>query len=252
MSDSWYFVEDGERQGPVTKEEILGFLQDGRLAGDSYLWTKGMENWEHLSDINEFQVQTESQVIESSDLETSLAAQAEAGKTLFIRIGIDRGSPPTDYGPFDLDMIKKLFEQNRINAKTLIYIHGMTKFKVLGDFVDFTEVFNENPPVIADHERRVAQRKPFIARMFIQNQAKVFEGVCRDISVGGMQVLVDNFPGKVGEKIDLNVHPENSDQHFVASGEIVRTLEGNQGFSFRFLALNTEARSAIESYIVNQ
>lgn len=251
MSDNWYFVEDGERQGPVTKQEILGYLASGRLNKDSYLWTKGMDNWEHLTNIDEFSTQ-DSFEVESSDIDSSLAAQADAGKTLFIRIGLDRGAPPTDYGPFDLEMIKKLFSQNRINAKTLVYIHGMTKFKMLGDFVDFSVVFNQSPPVIAEEERRLGQRKPFIARMFIQNQAKVFEGVCRDISIGGMQVLVDNFPGKVGDKIDLNVHPENSDQHFVASGEIVRTLEGKQGFSFRFLSLNPDAQSAIENYILNQ
>lgn len=250
MSD-WYFVEQGERQGPISKEEVISFLNSGRVNSETYLWTKGMENWEHLSNIAEF-AQAPEETFDLNDHEVTLSSQEEEGKTLFIRIGIDRGSPPTDYGPFDLSMIKKLYQENRINAKTLIYINGMTKFKVLGDFVDFNLVFQEAPPIIAEDERRAAERKPFIARMFIQNQAKVFEGVCRDVSIGGMQVLVDQFPGHVGEKIDLNVHPENSDLHFVASGEIVRKLEGGQGFSFRFLSLKEEARQAIESYIKSQ
>ena len=60
--------------------------------------------------------------------------------------------------------------------------------------------------------------------MFFANNDQLFEGVCRDISIGGMQVLVDHFPAQVGERISLNVHPENSEHHFVADGEIVRKV----------------------------
>ena len=87
------------------------------------------------------------------------------------------------------------------------------------------------------------------ASIFVQQQNQVFEGICRDLSIGGMQVLLDGFPGKVAQNISINVHPDNSDHHFVASGEIVRILEGNQGFSFRFINLNSEAMDAIRSYI---
>lgn len=251
MSNDWYFVENGERQGPISKSEVLGFVSSGRINADTYLWTKGMDNWKHLSEIDELGV-AESFDLPNDDLEMTLTSQVDNGKTLFIRVGMDRGTPPTDYGPFDLNMIKKLYKENRINAKTLIYINGMIKFKVLGDFVDFNQVFQEMPPVIAEEDRRAAMRKPFIARMFIQNQARVFEGICRDISIGGMQVLVDQFPGSVGEQIDLNVHPENLEHHFVASGMIVRKLEGGQGFSFRFLDLKDDAKKAIENYLMNQ
>jgi c-di-GMP-binding flagellar brake protein YcgR len=64
-----------------------------------------------------------------------------------------------------------------------------------------------------------------------------------------MQILVDNFKGHAGDKITINVHPENSDYHFTASGLVVRILEGNSGFSFRFHALSEEAKRAIEKYI---
>jgi hypothetical protein len=43
----------------------------------------------------------------------------------------------------------------------------------------------------------MALRKPFIARIFFNNDKKFFEGICRDISVGGMQVLVDGFNGNM-------------------------------------------------------
>ena len=85
--------------------------------------------------------------------------------------------------------------------------------------------------------------------MFFHNESVVYEGICRDISVGGLQVLVDGFPGNIGDEISLNVHPENTDYNFVASGKVVRILEGDQGFSLRFIQLSDEATNAIEDYL---
>lgn len=49
----------------------------------------------------------------------------------------------------------------------------------------------------------------------------------------------------------MNVHPDNSDYHFVARGKVVRILDGDQGFSLRFSGLNDEAKNAINDYIGN-
>jgi hypothetical protein len=64
-----------------------------------------------------------------------------------------------------------------------------------------------------------------------------------------MQVLTSQFPGKAGDRISINVHPDNTEYHFTAAGIIVRLLEGNQGFSFRFDPLQADAKLAIEKYI---
>src|SRR5690606_15325466 len=146
-------------------------------------------------------------------------------------------------------LLIRLFEEKRINGKTLVFTQGMSSWQFLAEIEGYQEVFHEAPPVISESEKRTAVRKPFIARMFIQNQKSVFEGICRDISIGGMKVLVDNFPRRNGERININVHPENSDFSFVASGEIVRLLEGGQGFSFRFIDLSEDALSAIDRYL---
>ena len=64
-----------------------------------------------------------------------------------------------------------------------------------------------------------------------------------------MQVLVDQIPAEKGERISINVHPENTEHHFVAGGEVVRLLDGGQGFSFRFTELNEDAKEAIQKYL---
>jgi hypothetical protein len=270
MDESWYYVVAGERKGPVEIEVIQNLIQNLSLVQDDFVWKKGLENWVKIKDTEEFQISSEveeetTQNILPEEVETkselpeviqvvesnSLAELAGTQNSIFIKIGADRGLEETEYGPYSLDIIKKLFDQNRVNGKTFIFTKGMQNWKLLGDFDDFENIFSDVPPPIKDEDRRANKRKPFIARMYIQNQKDVHIGICRDVSVGGMQVLVDHFPGNVGERISINVHPENTDFNFVAAGNIVRLLDGGQGFSFRFVDLGSESITAINKYLEN-
>lgn len=265
MADNWYYVLKGNRQGPVAQDVIEGMIASQELKQDDFVWKKGFENWKKIKDTPELEMKPKAaaaapkapdafvppaaQPAAAPEKEFSFKDLEEDNRCIFIRIGNDRGGSPADYGPFSLKDIKKLFKENRINGKTFVFSQGFKEWKVLGDLPEYQEVFEELPPVIQEADRRTALRKPFIARLFIQNNKKFYEGICRDISIGGMQVLLDNFNGQAGDKIAINVHPENSDYHFVASGVVVRTLEGNSGFSFRFQGLNDEAKRAIEKYV---
>jgi hypothetical protein len=259
MSESWYYVLKGQRQGPVDVGVITTLLQSQQLREEDYIWKKGFDNWRKLKDIAEFQslvgidpVVPEFEVPKKVDTPQSLRLSAldPEEKSIFVRIGVDRGGAPAEYGPYSPSLVKRLYQENRVNGRTQFFVRGRTDdWGFLADVTDFEEVFHDMPPVIQETERRRWIRKPLLARMFVQNNKKVFEGVCRDISVGGMQVLTDTFPGRAGDKIAINVHPDNTEYHFTASGTVVRLLEGNQGFSFRFDALQTEAQRAIEKYI---
>lgn len=269
MSDNWYYVLSGERQGPVEISVIEGLYQSGELNSEDYVWCKGFANWTKIKDVEEFNteapqaLETPSEPDAPEISESQTQAPIETGKKInfddydqeakafYIKIGADRGQEEVEYGPFSLTILKKLYDENRINAKTFLFTQGMSNWTIIADIDGFETVFNEVPPMIEESDKRAFNRKPFIARMFIQNNQQVFEGICRDVSIGGMQVLIDNFPAKVGDKISINVHPENTEHSFVASGNIVRLLEGGQGFSFRFVGLSSEAESAINSYISN-
>lgn len=260
MSDKWYYVKSGERVGPVEEDAVLDLIKSNELNDEDYVWKKGFDNWIPIKDVPELKVADDpatppmaepdipAPIVEESN---SLREIAGDENSIFIKIGVDRGSNEVEYGPYSLELIKKLFKENRINGKTFVFSKGMSSWKILADFEDFSEIFEDLPPPIEDDERRDALRKPFIARMYIENNQKVFVGICRDISIGGMQVLVDDFPGNVGDTISINVHPENTDYHFVASGDIVRVLEGHQGFSFRFKDLSSESKQAIQNYLDN-
>ena len=100
-------------------------------------------------------------------------------------------------------------------------------------------------------EKRSHPRKPLLARIYLTNQKELITGLCRDISVGGMQVLTDRLPGAVGDPIHLNVLPpaDSGLSSFAARGVIVRTLEDGRGFSFRISDISPEAVRSIEGYI---
>lgn len=254
MSNSWYYVLSGERQGPVEQSVIEDLIQSGSLNDEDYVWRKGFDNWLKLKDVEEFATSNELEIEESMALpdkieDIDLSQYDKSQKVFYIKVGADRGKEEVEYGPFSIDILIKLYNDNRINAKTFLFTQGLDNWKILAEVKGFEEVFNEVPPPIEESDKRAFSRKPFIARMFIQNNQSVFEGICRDVSIGGMQVLVDNFPAKVGDKISINVHPENTDHSFVASGNIVRLLEGGQGFSFRFVNLSGESVNAINAYI---
>ncbi len=248
MTDKWYYVLAGDRKGPVEFSQMTDLISAGTIGDDDYIWKKGFENWVQLKEVPEFD-QVGSALPEVIEEGYSLNQIAGNENCIFIKIGADRGATEVEYGPYSIDLIKKLFDENRVNGKTHAFVKGMSNWIMLGEFTDFQDIFEDLPPPIADEDRRSSLRKPLVARMYIENNKKVYVGLCRDISVGGMQVLVDHFPGASGDRIAINVHPENDDYHFVASGEIVRVLEGGQGFSFRFNDLSQESLGAIENYV---
>ncbi|MBP5296810.1 MAG: DUF4339 domain-containing protein [Bacteriovoracaceae bacterium] len=268
----WYYVQDGERQGPVGEEGIASLLKDGTLARDSYVWKKGMKDWAHLADVadlasllqpaaaaddddpafgEEFsQESTASMVIEDGALPRFNWSAIDTKQKIFmIKTGIDRGSNETEYGPFNLAMLQRLLQEKRINLKTLVYTPGMDTWEFLADTPLAAQITTEVPPVIEESERRKATRRPFIAKMFLSDDQQVFEGVCRDISIGGLQILVSNVPVKVGDTVSMNVHPDNTQHSFVATGRVVRLLGQGQGLSVRFQNLDEAARTAINAYL---
>ncbi len=245
MAALWFYVENNEKVGPLPEEKFIELIKAKKLTKDFYVWTKGFPNWKRLYEVDEFAKFFEEAAEDTLDWDNIDYDQ----KLFFIMVGKDRSSKETLYGPYSLNMLVRLYKEKRINGRTYVWASGLKNWRILADIDIFEEVFSEKPPQIDDIDRRTHVRKPFIARMLFHNQDQLYEGICRDISMGGMQVLVSGYPAEMGEKISFNVHPDNSEYHFVASGEVVRVLEGNQGFSFRFTELSQEAKNAISRYI---
>ena len=255
MSVEWYYVEGEQRIGPVPQSKISELIEEGNLTEENFVWKKGFENWKKLKEVSDFkrnddypeELPTIVKSSEKRDVDWDVIKDDE--KVFLIKIGIDRGGEEVEYGPYSINILKRAAIEGRINGKTLLFVSGMDSWTFLSDLPIYNKIFSTESETLSNSERRQNSRKPFVARMFFHNESVVYEGICRDISVGGLQVLVDGFPGDIGDEISLNVHPENTDYNFVASGKVVRILEGDQGFSLRFIKLSDEAINAIEDYL---
>ena len=49
----WYYAENSEQRGPVTKEALIAKLQSGELTRETLVWTNNMRNWEKACDVQE-------------------------------------------------------------------------------------------------------------------------------------------------------------------------------------------------------
>ena len=188
----------------------------------------------------------------------------------------------SQYGPFSSEEISRFLQVGKIHGRVHIWRDGLADWARLetierfaGDVAESKRVRDQKktatPPAAPGgakptkvskqeakaEEQRRAPRMPLVAKILMANQQDVMVAVCRDISIGGMQVLTDQIPGKSGDRIKLNVSPagrgssgEGTDiEAFVAEGVIVRILEDGRGFSFRFDRLPDSSRKAIEKYI---
>jgi hypothetical protein len=123
------------------------------------------------------------------------------------------------------------------------------------EFHEFAQAApSHEPSAPAQKEKRGNPRRPLVAKIMMANQESVIVGLCRDISIGGLQVLAETVPGEVGAQLRMNISPSTNDEGdpiepFVAEGKIVRILEDGRGFSFRFTKLGDRAKQAIESFI---
>ncbi|MDA9793164.1 DUF4339 domain-containing protein, partial [Bacteriovoracaceae bacterium] len=183
---SWYYVEDADRKGPVDRSEIETLIKVNTIGAEDFIWSKGLDDWVKASEVEQFSHCFNS-VSDAANIEAppvvafNFSDYSSSQKLFFIRVGLDRGGVATDYGPFSLNTLKKLYKENRVNAKTLVYTKGIPSWTLLSNAKDFEVVFEEVPPVLGEVEeitdKREFTRKPFVARMFFQNNQEVYEGI---------------------------------------------------------------------------
>jgi len=52
MSDQWHLLHNGQQYGPYNGEDLMQFVQEGRVVRDTLLWTEGMESWAMAASID--------------------------------------------------------------------------------------------------------------------------------------------------------------------------------------------------------
>jgi hypothetical protein len=163
-------------------------------------------------------------------------------------------------GPYPTSEMKRLIQAGQILEAAYVWRDGFSNWKLVSELEELKivkpgAIVPPKPPtpIVPENkkEKRMVPRKPLVAQVYLTDQSQVIHGLCRDVSVGGMQVLTDKVLGDVGSAIRLNVNPPEGSglNPFVAEGVIVRILEDRRGFALRFTRISDEAKKSIEGYI---
>lgn len=51
MPDRWFYVEHGQRKGPVSRDQLQQLARSGRLKPYDLVWTRGMKSWTPASEV---------------------------------------------------------------------------------------------------------------------------------------------------------------------------------------------------------
>jgi len=218
----WFLYYNDSQFGPFSEEEVRRFLKIGKIHGRVHAWKDGMPGWLRLEKVSGF----EEDVAEAARVRESKMQAASPRISATAAQAAQAGHAPSG--------------KSAAAAKPEVSAPSGARLKA-----------SSPAPSGVRAEQRKSPRRPLLARVIFAQGEEVAVGVCRDVSVGGMQVLTDRIPGVPGSQIKLNVSApgEKGPKPFVAGGVIVRVLEDGRGFSFRFDRLPDESRKIIEDYI---
>lgn len=262
-STQWYTVSEDEVIGPLTNQDVLLQVQAGQLNYASFLWKEGTDKWTRIVDIPAFAPILPGEP--GADMLEKIKAKVKASQP-----AASAGGPPpipaqeqrrwyvyidnAQYGPFGDQELRGLIGAKRVTAETFIWKKGFDDWKLAQEVSMWSDEFADapaakKPAAEESSDRRRMPRKPLEAKLLLTDGNEVGWALCRDISVGGMQVLMDNAVSEVGAQLKINVTAEGENENFACEAEIVRVLEDGRGFSVRFTSLPDRARRAIAEYI---
>jgi hypothetical protein len=151
---NWYYVVGSERVGPVDVDTLKNLFLKDEINLNTYVWKKGFQNWERLSEVSELRFEENTSIEEK--ITPAPTTQVEINKVekieelaspevkfffdwnkvkdndelFFVRIGKDRKNfDGSDiYGPYSRAELKEALEEKRVNFHTLIYSPGMSNW----------------------------------------------------------------------------------------------------------------------------
>jgi hypothetical protein len=247
----WYTVVNDRPVGPLSAKEIVQRIRANDLNFASHVWKDGFKGWTRIYDVIDFKplLPAEpanallSEIQRSTQAAPPPLAPAQKEELRVWYVYLDEAS----YGPVSDREVTALIEAGRITGATYMWTKGFADWQQGKDVEYWAKRFTKKSSKPAD--KRSAPRKPFETKILLTDGKEVGWALCRDISVGGMQVLMDHSPGPAGTPLRLNVNPGPGVPGFACEGVVVRILEDGRGFSFRFTSLSNDARAAIEKYI---
>jgi hypothetical protein len=278
-SSQWYVAVGQKWIGPMSASDVYEKVASHQLTLAHFAWKKGQAEWKRICDIKTFQSLSPHQPQKAiqKQFQSEVSAHTAARKAPSAQANVTRvwylHQNQSQFGPFSKEEIIQFLKSGKIQSRIHCWRDGMKTWDRLERLPEFRSgvapsSLSDAPvkaPVKAQtkgpasnnesrEDQRSSPRRPLVAKILMSDQETVIVGVCRDISIGGLQVLTETVPGDIGAEIKMNISPSSNEsgapiEPFVAEGVIVRILEDGRGFSFRFKKLADRAKRSIESYI---
>ena len=251
----WFLALGDEQVGPLMAADVYQKILKQEISWAHFVWKVGQADWTRICDTPAFKNAMPTQPVIKPALKPAAKVSpppaprnAKELKTWFLYYN------DTQFGPFSEEEITRSLQSGKVHGRVHCWCDGMENWKRLEETPEFKSAgapkAEKKVSLSEKTDLRAGPRRPMVAKVFISNEESLAVAVCRDVSIGGMQVLTDKIPGPVGTKVKLNVSPPGPQvKPFVAQGVIVRILEDQRGFSFRFEKLADDAKKAIEGYI---
>lgn len=289
IDEKYFLALQGKAIGPLTAQDIYERVQKGEAGLLHFLWREGWSDWKRICDEREFAILVPQKPTSASieHIREKISKKSKAKPVEPVASDDEARNiylyfSRSQYGPFSKAELEHVLKTRKLDRTAYMWMPGWPNWKRIIEVKEYAAMIQADVEVetvkktrsgktkkierevsktmgvelatqagIDDSERRRAPRRPLVARLFLHNDKDVIVAVCRDISIGGMQVLTDRVPGTEGTHIKLNVSPGDPGRvkGFVAEGEIVRVLEDGRGFSFRFTKISEDARKTIKKYI---
>ncbi len=203
MEEKWYYVQEGERKGPLNLEELKILIQIKTLTAESYVWTKGLKEWKQLKffphllkpeDVaHDFQIE-KNFIFNKEEIQEQIQVH-DFQNVFYLRTGLDRSQGEGSlYGPYHLQKLKELYLQRRINGHTLVFFPGLKDWVFLADLDNFREIFQESPPEISLKLRELKKNHPLLSLTLTLPTEEDLHGIGFHLSLGGVQCLLPKHP----------------------------------------------------------
>ncbi len=261
----WFYAVGEKYRGPFKAAEIYQKLQSKELSWIDYLYREKEGKWIRVADHDVFKPMQAAPPSPKPNLAPPPPPVADEIKWFLYQ-------NDAQTGPYSTTELRRLVQSSQVIDGAFVWQEAFSGWKLANEVnelkVEVKPSMPTPPPVPVSKafeqnqsqkqtqsqtpsDKRTAPRKPLVAQVYATNLSALITGICRDISVGGMQVLTDHLPGPVGTSIRLNVTPPSDTglSPFVAEGVLVRILEDQRGFSFRFTQISEDSKHSIERYI---
>lgn len=130
MSD-WYYLENGAQKGPISDEQLLTAVGDGKITAADMVWADGMEDWAPVSTVVDFDGDEEDPEPESEVAVASVAAAPAASVAPVASVASSQSADEgaewyymaggEQQGPVGLAELGALFKDRTISSQDLVW-----------------------------------------------------------------------------------------------------------------------------------